>query len=41
MVKGKKRVEDEKGNISFVETGKMIRGDKLTEGGTGITVYSY
>lgn len=32
MVKGKKRVEDEDGNVTFVETGEMIRGDKLTPG---------
>jgi len=32
MVKGKKRVEDAAGNVSFVESGEMVRGDRLTPG---------
>lgn len=32
LVKGKKRVEDKDGNVSFVESGEMIRGDKLSPG---------
>lgn len=32
MVKGKKRVEDKDGNVTFVESGEMVRGDKLTPG---------
>lgn len=32
LVKGKKRVDHEDGKVEFVETGEMIRGDKLTPG---------
>lgn len=32
MVKGKKRVDNKDGSFSYVETGKMIRGDRLTPG---------
>ena len=32
MVRGKKRVEDKKGNVTFETTDTMIRGDKLTAG---------
>lgn len=32
LVKGKKRVDHEDGKVEFIETGEMIRGDKLTPG---------
>lgn len=32
LVKGKKRVDHEDGKVEFVETGEIIRGDKLTPG---------
>ncbi|NCB47881.1 hypothetical protein EOM81_12820 [bacterium] len=32
LVKGKKRVEDKDGNVSFIPSGEMIRGDKLSPG---------
>jgi len=32
MVRGTKRIKDEKGNYSFIKTDTMVRGDKLTPG---------
>lgn len=32
MVEGKKRIENEDGTFSYIPTGKMIRGDKMTPG---------